>query len=169
MNRWRKYIKTYDSKGNHFLLMYFHTDQIVLSWLKNMSKDESLVIKVQKGHINIKISISPTSWKTQAVIISIPNNFKHSFSYSMVRFQPLMYSMGVFFNLGEGWGGIECLGRDKGVGKSMEGQSTEVACLTFTHPFHTEPPQSRNDIEILYRLWVKLWMWKGLAHRDITH
>lgn len=46
---------------------------------------------------------------------------------------------------------MECLGRDKGVGKSSEGQSPEVARLTFTHTlFHTELPQSMDDTEILY-------------------
>lgn len=34
---------------------------------------------------------------------------------------------------------------------------------------HTVPLQSRDDIEILYRLRVKLCMWKSLAQGDITH
>lgn len=142
-----------------------------LSWLKSMSKDESLVIKVQKGNINIKTSITPF-WETQRLLSFQCQKISNIYSsLTLWSDSSLWYILWVFsFNLGEGWGGIVCLGRDKGVGKSMEGQSTEVACLTFTHRFfHTEPPQSTDDIEILYRLWVKLCMWKSLAHGDITH
>ena len=46
---------------------------------------------------------------------------------------------------------MECLGRDKGVGESMEGQSTEVACLTFTHPFFI-PSHRRARMTLKYSI-----------------
>lgn len=58
-----KYIYTYNSQGKPFsvnVLSYWSDSApTMLNWLKNMFKDESLIIKVQKGHINIKTSISP--------------------------------------------------------------------------------------------------------------
>lgn len=99
-----------------------------------MPKDESLVIKVQKGHISLKPSTIFVRLRLLLFQCQMISNI-HS-SLTPCSDSSLWYILWVFsFNLGEGWGGIECLGRDKGVGKSMEGQSTEVACLTFTHPF----------------------------------
>lgn len=113
------------------------------------------------------------------------NNFhlkSHSYHFSAKWFQtfiPLLFCgqipalwciLWVFaFSPGEGSGGIMCSGGEDSVGKSSEGHSAEAACLTFAHPFHTEPPQSRDDIEILYRLRVKLCIWKTLARGDIIH
>lgn len=107
-----------------------------LRWLKGMSKDESLIIKVQKGHINIKTSISPFLKNSGCYHFNAKRFQTFILLLTLWSDSSLWYILWVFsFNLGEGWGGIECLGRDKGVGKSMEGQSTEVACLTFTHLF----------------------------------
>lgn len=130
-------------KGNlifvNFLSSWSHLVPTKQSWLKSMSKDESLVIKVQKRRVNIKTSISPFCKNSGCYYFNAKLFQKYFFSLTWRSDSSLWYILWVvslfFCSHGKGWGGIECLGRDKGVGKSMEGQSTEVACLTFTHSF----------------------------------
>lgn len=59
------------------------------------------------------------------------NSFPTLWSESSLLYIPWVFSS----NTGEGRRRMKCWGEDKGVCKSMEGQSTEVACLTFTHSF----------------------------------
>lgn len=110
----------------------FHSRPTELSWFEKCVQGQVPGHTSTKGAQYYKDFHLPSLRK--AVIISMPNDFKHPFlSFSVVRFQPLDVFCGCFlFYLGEGWGGIECLRSDKGVSKSMEGQNTAVACLTFT-------------------------------------
>lgn len=142
------------------------------SWLKSVSKDESLVIKVQARHINIKTFIFPPFKKLGLLPFQCQTISKMYFSSAFaVGFQPLIYPVSDFFVLiaeTSGWGqGFKV--EMNSLAKARKVRVPRWPVWPSHAPLHTELPPSTDDTEILYRMYVKLCMWKSLAQGDVTH
>lgn len=159
------------------LSVWSHLATTNQSWLKSVSKDESLVIKVQERHINIKTFIIRPLKNLGCYLFNAKLFRKCIFLLRLRSDSGLWYIQWVFFFLfffcsdckDFGGGGQGFKVEMNSLAKARKVRVPRWPVWPSHTPLHTELPPSTDDTEILYHMYVKLCMWKSLAQGDVTH